>query len=220
MNYAVDDVMRDVRVALNENSSNNELLEIDADTLTIDKIISQKLVHGVKMILQAAPLNMIDSVASFTDCDISWYSDSVGVGSGTMELPNDFMRFVIFKMSDWRIPVTNPIYDTDIDYFKQSSAFTGVRGNVNRPVCVLTRNSNGLVLEFYSCSGGEGVYPIVAKYVPIPAIVADTINIPEILYMATVYQIAGLTAMTYKDSLAQSLFTLASSNIQSMISVV
>ncbi|MFI3239845.1 MAG: hypothetical protein R3Y22_04575 [Bacteroidales bacterium] len=217
MNYIVEDVMRDVRIAINENSSYNELLELDADTLTIDKIISQKLTFGVKMILQVAPLDMIDSEASFADSEISWYSDQEGKGSGTIELPKDFMRFVIFKMSDWRMPVINPIYDTDIDYYKQSSAYTGIRGNVNKPVCVLTKNSNGQVLEFYSCSGGEGVYPTVAKYIPIPTVVDGVINIPEMLYMSTVYQIAGLTAMTYKDSLAQTLFGLASSDIQSHV---
>ncbi len=210
MNYVVDDIIRDVRVVLNENSSNNELLSLDADTLMLDDLIKSRMTNGVKMILQAAPSNLIDTVVSFADSEIKWYSDEVGRGAGTIELPKDFMRFVIFKMSDWRIPVVNPIYDTDIDYFKQSSAFAGIRGSVNKPVCVLTRNSNGSVLEFYSCSGGAEVYPLVAQYIPIPEIIADTVNIPELLYMSTVYQIAGLVALSVKDALAQSLFEIAS----------
>lgn len=214
MNYLVDNIISDVKIALDENQSNNDILAISSDTLDLESIITEKIVGGLQSVLQIAPMSMIDTEQSFSDSAVTWLSGEAAKGAGSIDLPSDFLRFVKFKMSDWRTPVVNPIHDTDIDYLKQSSPFAGIRGNANRPKCVLTKGNNGRVLEFYSSNGGEGVSIDYATYIQMPVISDGLINIPQQLYQATIYQIAGLVANTYKDSIAQSLFTLAASSIQ------
>lgn len=216
MNYATTKILRDVRMVLDENHSNNELLKINADTLDLDTIITEKIEHGAKDVLMVAPLSMIDTEQRFDNAKIDW-NGGIGVNSGSVILPLDFMRFVKFMMNDWHIPVVVATNDTDVDYFKQLSPFAGIRGNANRPKCVLTKSNKGRVLEFYGGSDCDNAFIKYATYIPLPLICDGLINIPEQLYQSVVYQIAGLVATTYKDSIAQGLFALSASQIQTAI---
>ena len=50
---------------------------------------------------------------------IQWEGGTVGSGMGYTKLPDDFMRLVVFRMSDWKRPVTDVIQDTNEKYFLQ-----------------------------------------------------------------------------------------------------
>lgn len=209
MKYEIGNILREVRIALDENITSNQIFETDANTLTLDDIIRQKISHGVCIILESAPSNMLDSGIDFSGSEVLWNSGCSGIGSGRIRLPDDFLRLLVFRMSDWRIPVTETITDSDPEYLKQVSKYPGIRGNTTHPVCALTRDGTGKVLEFYSCRGGSNVGVESARYISIPNTSNDTIDIPERLFIPCLYQIAGLTALTYKDEHAQALFSVA-----------
>lgn len=133
-------------------------------------------------------------------------------GSGWTLLPDDFMRLVAFRMSDWErtcymaISADDPLYDL------QSSRYKGIRGNVQKPVCAIVNRAEGKALEFYSCNS-EDAYVKRASYIPYPEIDEDDgIDISERCYTAVVYMTAALVLTAYGASeQAAAMNTLAKS---------
>ena len=211
-NYSVSSIVEKVRIALDENQVNTSLVASDNDTLSLNAIIEQKIAHAARQITERAPSHLLDGGVAFAN-SLTWPSAATGIGYGYTALPEDFMRLVIFQMSDWARPVLNTINDTDPEYYLQRSKFTGIRGGTDKPVCATTTYPTGKVMEFYSCSGGENVTVRVAKYLPIPAVKTDdTVQVYDLcpkLFDAIIYQTAGLVAATYKDSISATLFQIA-----------
>ena len=206
-------IITDVKRALDENESASNILSGDADQLQMDALIRSKIVDAVMYIHKAAPSSMIEGISPEeipTPGQVTGGQD----GACTVALPDNFMRLVIFQMSDWKRPVITPISDTDPLYAMQGSDYVGIRGGVKKPVAVLTTNIAGKkILEAYSSEG------TVAKlvYLPIPTIEGESpnesISICTQLYQPVIYHCAGLVAMTYKDELAKDLFEIAKSYI-------
>ena len=198
--YDVNSIISDVRTAIDESEMNTELISVsDSNALSLDKIIRQKIEDGARNVLAVSPSYMLDGGITFPDTTINWYS-SEGSGSGYVPLPTDYLRLSLFKMSDWHRPVTTPISDSDPEYFLQKSKFLGIKGGIDKPVCVITTNNKGSrIMEFYSCKGGTGVNVDTALYYPYPKIDTDKIKMCENLHTPTIYYIAGLVCETYAE---------------------
>lgn len=199
MKYDIGDIKREVRITLDENSVSVPLvIEMDNDTLSLDELIESKVIDAVKSVTQSAPSHLLDGGVKFAE-SVTWEKGVVGKGMGFTALPEDFMRLVVFQMSDWRRPVSQVISDADPKYFMQKSKFPGIRGGVEKPVCAITTYPDGRMMEFYSCAGGSKVSVRMAKYIPYPAIVDGGVEICMKLYSSVVYYTAGLVAATLKD---------------------
>lgn len=199
MKYEIGDIKREVRITLDENSVSVPLvIEMDNDTLSLDELIESKVIDAVKSVTQSAPSHLLDGGVEFARC-VEWEKGLVGKGMRFTALPEDFMRLVVFQMSDWRRPVLDVISDADPRYFMQKSKFSGIRGGVEKPVCAITTYPDGRMMEFYSCAGGSNVSVRIAKYIPYPIITDGKIEICKKLYSSVVYYIAGLVAATLKD---------------------
>ncbi|MDD3037149.1 hypothetical protein [Bacteroides sp.] len=208
MNYSVQEVVKDVRKALDENEVNTFFID-DVYTLSMDAIIEQKILDATRCITEMAPSRLLDSGVNFAS-NLYWESGSSGKGMGYTVLPDDFMRLVVFQMSDWKRPVVIPIEDTDPLYFLQKSKFSGIRGGIDKPVCAITTYPTGKVMEFYSCVGGASVGVKVAKYLPYPSIKNGIVDICAHIYMPIVYYTAGMVCQTYKEKeQGQVLFSIA-----------
>lgn len=210
MLYSVEKVKRDVRVALDENRVSVSLLATDdIDTLSLDEIIESKITEAARIVEGTAPTEMLDAGKALSG-SITFASE-VGKGRGRMQLPDDFMRLLTFKMSDWERAITEPINEHDGAYRRQSSRFAGVRGNPERPVVAIVREPTGLVLEFWSCEGGAGVVLQRGRYLAYPQIVSGNIDICEKLYYAVVIYTAYLVALSTGNERADGLRTIAES---------
>lgn len=207
MIYRVDEIQREVRIALDMNERSDALLQQgDPATLTLDEIILTKIEQGARAVESAAPVWLLDSGKPLGGSIT--FAQRVGIGRGRMQLPDDFMRLVTFKMSDWERAVTTPILETDPAYLLQSSRFGGLRGNPQKPVAALVSEPTGLVLEFWSCTGGENVTLQRGRYLPIPRIKGEGIEICEKLKDAVLLHTAYLTALTVGSAeRAQTLLT-------------
>lgn len=195
----VDELVRDVRIAIDMNEEGGVLLtEGDTDTLTLDEIIRSKIEQGARAVEQAAPVQLLDSGKPLGGSIT--FAEEVGKGRGRMQLPDDFMRLVTFKMSDWERAVTEPIAETDPRYLLQSSRFTGLRGNPQKPVVAIVSAPTGLVLEFWSCTGGSEVTLQRGRYLPIPRIKGEGIEICEKLREGVVLYTGYLTLLTLGDT--------------------
>ena len=198
MRYGIDDILRDVRVALDLNIT-SEALENDVDTLSVDDIIRSNIERSAYIIERDAPLHLLDEGKDFGDCSISWRSN-VGYGMGSILLPDDFLRLVSFQMSDWSMPVSTFIDESDPLYLLQQSRYEGIRGNPQHPVVAIVHKPIGKVLEFYSCKCGNSAYVKQAMYISCPKADMGYIDICERLKDAIVYHIAYMTCCSMGNS--------------------
>lgn len=211
MVYHIQDIMRDVRVAIDHNATNNQLLfDKDTDTLTVDEIIRSKIMDAARIVEMSAPTRLLESSYNLED-SVFWE----GQGRGYVVLPDDFMRLVAFRMSDWERTVFTTIEADSVEYAKQSSRYKGIRGNPQKPICAVINRPIGKVLEFYACKD-EDAEVTQASYRPYPQIDPnDGIDISEQCYSATIYLTASLVLHTFGEKdLAITLSELAKSFYQ------
>lgn len=211
MVYKVSEIVRDVRIAIDQNMTSEQLIETgDIETLSLEEIIRSKTVEAVRRVECAAPAHLLEEGHNFGDA-VYWE----GLESGWVLLPDDFMRLIAFRMSDWERTVYTALSADDPQYAKQSSRYKGIRGNVQKPVCAIVNRAEGKALEFYSCNSRDA-YVSRATYLPYPCIDEhDGIDICERCYTAVIYTIAALVLTTYgEDNRASSLNDLAKSILQ------
>lgn len=195
MIYSIDEVMSDVRVCLDQNMSSEQLIaDGDIDTLAMDEIIRSKIVEATRRVHCQAPVHLLEGGHTFGDA--VYWADK---GCGWVLLPDDFMRLVMFRMSDWERPVYTAISTGDPEYELQSSRFRGIRGTTQKPVCAIAVRPEGNVLEFYACKN-DGAYVKQATYLPYPCIDEDGgIDISERCKDAVVYMAAALVCVTFGE---------------------
>ena len=105
MLYQVEALKTDIRIALDQNMTSDQLFDTgDIDTLSLEDIIESKIADAARIVENGAPRHLLEGGKNFGD-SISWDS-AVGYGSGRILLPDDFMRLVSFQMSDWSRPCT------------------------------------------------------------------------------------------------------------------
>ncbi|EJX03102.1 hypothetical protein EVA_08793 [gut metagenome] len=201
--YQVVDIIKDVRIALDQNAMSEALTGIDdVETLSLDEIICSKIVEAVKRVHSSASLYHLNQGHNFGDT-LYWKGKEP---CGWILLPEDFMRLIVFQMDDWERAVYRAIDMNSQEFAMQSSRFSGVRGTPQRPKCVLTIRPEGRALEFYSCKNqlakvSRGVY------MPMPKI--DNfggIEISNNCYEAVIYTICALTATAFGDSSKSDMF--------------
>lgn len=201
---------RAVRVAIDMNRGDEPLLmEGDSDTLTLDETIHAKLADAVRMVEMEAPAIMLESGHDFGGEGVFIGKD----GKGFVVLPDDFMRLVAFRMSDWHRTVHDAIDENSPEYAMQSSRWKGICGNPEKPVCAIVRRPEGKVLEFYS-SRDDTASVTQASYVPRPRIDAvGGIDVAEDCYRAAVYRAAALVLSSLGDGLSTTMLEISKSLI-------
>ncbi len=205
MIYKIQRIVRDVRIAIDENNTSEQLIASeDIDTLSLEEIIRSKIVEAVRRILTEAPVHLLDGGKHFGDA-VYWRNQC----SGWILLPEDFMRLVIFKMSDWERPVYEPITTADPKYQLQFSRYKGLRGNPQKPVVAIVSRATGCVLELFSCHD-ENATVEQALYIPLPKVDRDGgMYIPERCYTAVVYEAAALALATIGSNLSSAMSELS-----------
>ena len=195
--YQVSELVSEVRVAIDSNRNSDQLAGIgDMDTLALDEIIRSKIAEAARVVVLNAPSYLLDGGDSL-EATVAWNGTS-----GRMVLPADFLRLVVFKMSDWSRAVTVPISENDPLYAQQSSRWAGVKGNPQKPVVAIVPDADGLVLEFYTSNGEVEK----ASYIAVPKVTDGKIMLCEKLHDTTVYYAAYLTAIsTGETGLAEAL---------------
>ncbi len=196
MIYKLTEIARDVRIAIDQNMTSEQLIAAeDIETLSLEDIIRSKIAEAVRRVETAAPVHFLEEGHNFGD--VVYWGD---LESGWVLLPDDFMRLIAFRMSDWERTVYAAISVDDPLYAKQSSRYKGIRGNVQKPVCAVVNRAEGKALEFYSCNS-EDAYVSRASYLPYPYIDEDDgIDISEKCYTAVIYTVAALVLTTYGEA--------------------
>lgn len=186
MLYRLAEIKESVRLLMNQNRHDTGLgLEGDTETLDLDQIIEDCVCKGVRRTHLKAPVYRLEEGHWFGD-DVYWTDET----SGYVLLPDDFLRLVAFRMSDWRRACFNAIEPGSSDYAMQSSPYAGIRGNIDRPVCAVVNRAEGKALEFYSCVGNKA-HVSRAVYIPEPKVEGGAIDISERCYPTALHAIAA-----------------------------
>lgn len=211
MNYAVADIIKDVRITLDQNQVES-ILAADDDTLELDDIIRKKITEAAMRILREAPLRMIDGTVALPEPvtieDESEGSDAQAPIRSVIRLPDDYLRLAIVMMSDWKTPLRVAVLDTSDIYQTVTSEFDGIKPNEYRPLAVETEDADGPILELWG-SGDADATLVQGRYIGQPRMRDGVLNFPKLLYPALVNMTAALTAQAYKDNSAQPLMQIA-----------
>ena len=111
--YLIDEMVKDVRIAIDNNTEDKELLEFaDTDTLMLQDIVRAKVVDAANMIVRDAPVDMLDGgvVADLKGMvKLNKVYDTDTMQYAVVRLDRSFMRLVSFRMGDWSMAVTEAI---------------------------------------------------------------------------------------------------------------
>ena len=195
MKYSIHQIIHDVSVRLDLDDADEPLITVnDRGARTIADIISSQVEWGARLVIEEAPLHRLGTGVPLRG-GVAW-QQAPGVGMAMLLLPDDFLRLLVIRMSDWRRDA-KIITAHDVEYQWQSSRFPAVRGNPERPVAAIVTTPLGLAVELYSSQGGAGVTLAKALYLPVPRLHEGAISLPPLLYHDIIDRIATLTRQSY-----------------------
>jgi hypothetical protein len=205
-----------VLAILNETSFEGMTDVFGADTVKVERFIEGVYVDAWKRSTAMLPASEF-AQAVFTGIDeegndTGTLHPNIGQGTGYVELPADYWMLGKFKMAGWRRPVYQAFGEDDHIASVQANEYT--RGNFERPVCILSTNEKGKILEYYSLPRGVEHTIESALYVPvalpIEALADDAVlNLSEKVQFVLVYN-AAVMVLTYfeKTDAAKAVSTL------------
>lgn len=252
MQYPLSYIHEEVRTILDQNQEEGTILSDEANTLKLDEIIRQKILHAARHLLETSDVSVIDGKTCYIhkegDADwpdpepdglivnlweygnTSWGELSMWV----MEMPEDYLRLLSLKMSDWKRGVHATIPYESADYSQLRSGFIGITGNPERPAVAEIKigrdhhhiseessvgagetgweleNLRGL--EIYTSATGDVVdfrYCAIPEYYTLTGETTEYLDFPEKLFRMLLYQTGSLVAAAYKDAgLAQLLMNM------------
>lgn len=203
-----EELIKQVRVTIDENQLETDYLKSDTNNLELDDIIRSKLPDAIRIVLENAPAWMVEGKPM--SVQPSWLS-SKSDGTGFIKMPDDFLRILKIKMEGWTVAVDEPVQDGTPVAIRQKCKHT--RGNPIKPVCVLTINGTGnVVLEYYSVEPGRTAKVEYAIYVAKPTLVEQSYDIPSLLRSSIVNYCAALSLLSRNEpQAAEHFFTIAQS---------
>lgn len=193
LEYAVSDLVKEVKVLLDRNQESAGLLApSDSDTLSQAELIESKIVDAARIILSDAP------EVEGTSCKnaVTW-TDSNGYYVGKMVLPTDMLRILSVKAEGWNRPAE--IISESDDAYKYQNCKYGVRGNPERPIAAIVHTANGKSIELYTSTKQDATLAFI--YVQVPSITTEQkISLPSVLKDAILYMAGYLTCISLGDT--------------------
>lgn len=194
--YAVSDLVKEVKVLLDRNQESAGLLAPDdSDTLSQAELIESKIVDAARIILSDAPEDMVEG----TSCtnEVTWTDSNGGYYVGKMVLPTNMLRILSVKAEDWNRPAT--IISESDDAYKYQNCKYGVRGNPERPIAAIVHTANGKSIELYTSKKQNATLAFI--YVQVPSITTEQkISLPSVLKDSILYMAGYLTCISLGDT--------------------
>lgn len=197
MIYQRDRIVRDVRIAMDENREDNILEGFgDVEALAFDELIESKIEEAAIRVLSDAPLAALGAGKKF---DGSVYHDSSHNPRCWVMLPEDYLRLITIKVDEWEreISLAMPIEVAMLTGY--ASANPVLRGTRVKPKAVEVNKEIGRVMELYPCYSYSEV--TASRYLPYPKFDRDGgIEIPERCYKDVVNATAMLAKVALGDA--------------------
>jgi len=139
-----DDIISKVKAIMNEIGEDNNESLLDEDIIKMDDYIESCIGDALSLVIlnSTKPVNPKKCTTNAT---------SNGDGTGYVVLPDDFVKLISFRMSDWKRSVSEA-FPLDSEKAKEQANVYS-RGTKNKPVCVLSYSPDGKkIIEYYSTS--------------------------------------------------------------------
>ena len=131
-----------------------------------DLFISAVLDEATKNTIMMAPVHLLEPTI-YIPTAIKTLEDDWGE-TGYIELPENFLRFILFKMAEWERPASEVISISSPLYLKQKNKFS--RGFISKPVVAFswfgTEESKKRILEYFSVPVGSEHAVEMFQYMP------------------------------------------------------
>lgn len=192
----VDSIVADVKVCFDEIGLNDAEFLTDTDNAEMDTIITSKIGDALRFVGLHADVGYLEPTVVSTDV-------TAKDGVVDYKLPDDFLRMIYARLSDWLFAVTEPIFYTEKEYATLKNPIT--TGYPDNPKVAITADKH---LELYTTKSSSPKLTL--------GYIGETVQdeneqwpIPNKLYRGVVYYTAGLTLLTYKDAHADALMNQA-----------
>ena len=208
--YSIEQIIEQVRIKYDEFGSDGGEMVVFPDNMDMDTIIASHVGAAYRFVMFNADLSMLEGKTLADDSRFKIDDDMVG----HLPLPDDFMRGVTLRLSSWKSSPSNIIEENSTEYRMQADPYAC--GTAEQPVVALIHTNNGKELEFYKAKTKEDKLKSFV-YVPVPTDDLYTgsgdIQIADQLSDAFIYYVAGLTATTFREDVANDFFKVARSLI-------
>lgn len=193
---SVGSIVADVKVCFDEIGLNDAEFLKGADNTEMDTIITSKIGDALRFVGLHADVGYLEPTV---------IEESVTAENGMVDykLPDDFLRMIYARLSDWLFAVTEPIFYTEKEYATLKNPIT--TGYPDNPKVAITADKH---LELYTTKSSDVklTFGYIGEAKPNDD---NEWPIPDKLHRAIIYYIAGLTLLTYKDEHADALLNMA-----------
>lgn len=214
----VKEIVDRVRAAIDEMTQDGtDFSELARDEQDMTRIIVDKIPYALQYVIENAPLEKLDSdmQETFSEEELE---ERFAIGDdmvARVKLPDNLLRIVEARLSSWSL-FPKPEPSTSQVYLMQQDPYA--RGSYDRPVNIITHEGNKRVLEMYSVKGASD--KLVFLYIKKPSFSDlydeegkvkedENVGVPTLLEASLVYQVAALTMTTYREDIADALFTIS-----------
>lgn len=204
--YSVQEIIEQVRIKYDELELNESEMVVCPDDMDLESVILSCINTAFRFVVLNADISMLEGKhISNTD---KFYIDDDLVGH--IPLPDDFLRGISVRLSSWESSPSEVIDERSAEYRMQSDPYAC--GTSQNPVAAIVHTSNGREMELYKADSKED---IVKSFIYVPFMPDNTdyammdIQVPDLLSEAFIYYIAGLTATTFREDVANDFFKVA-----------
>lgn len=175
----VEELIKKVRITMDENSSSSRLAEIkDIDSLQLDDLIRESIVAGVKYIHSNADVTELTNDVT-EDASLSSVEEKM-IGSEKyiqyIDCPLDFHVLSSIKMSRWKKPLRILSSLNNVNEDMELCPYYGIGSDQESPAVYLTERNGNRVFMACSCDE-EGSTLETFRYLPLPSIKEGNIKI-------------------------------------------
>ena len=175
----VEELIKKVRITMDENSSSSRLAEIkDIDSLQLDELIRESIVAGVKYIHSNADVTELTEDVTEDASTSSVEEEMIGSEKYIqyIDCPSNFHVLSSIKMSRWKKPVRILSSLNNVTEDMELCSYYGIGSDQESPAVYLTERNGNRVFMACSCDE-EGSSLETFRYLPIPSIKEGNIKI-------------------------------------------
>lgn len=203
--YTISQVVEAVRVKLDEAKLNESEMLGATDDSDMDNLIRSCINDAYRFVINSADLSMLEG-KQLTGAVLTIDDDLIG----HVSLPEDFLRGITFRLSSWQSAASDIITEDSPEYRMQSDPYAC--GTWQHPVAALVHTTSGRKIELYKAkSTGDSLKSFV--YAPQWDKGSENVDVPDQLAESFIYYVAGLTATTFREDVANDFFKVARSLI-------
>lgn len=207
MKVTVDELVRKVRITIDEIALNDAEFSGIQDNSEMEAIIREKILEAVRYVHEKAAPEYLEPDTVLTEGN----GEGMTVDEhlvGRLILPDNLLRVCYARFLSWPLRATEYILLGDKEYAMLQDCYT--TGTWERPKVALLRVPKW-TLELYSARTADDRWEV--GLVTLPEIEKDdrnsVIRISELLLPSLVYYLSGLTLLTYDEQRADNMFNMA-----------